>query len=242
MVPRKLLVTGASRGLGRALAIGLTTNETRMVLTARSVGQLNHTAQAVRKRGGEAIVVPADLGNPEDCNEIVKVCDSELAGVDVLINNAAVWEGKPLHEVGLGEIGRIVATNLTGPISLTRLVLDGMRQKQAGHIMVIGSTVGLYCAPRSVVYAATKFGIWGFCRSIRPYCRENNIKVTTVFPGSIASELDIEADEESVRAAHNGKRMPTKDLVNLISTILTMSDMSLVEEVAVPAMKDRYGD
>lgn len=239
---RRILITGSSRGLGRALAVGLANAHTEIGVVGRTEADLRQTKSLVQTRGSSVLLFQADFSEAEACHNLLALVSREWGVVDVLINNVGIWEGKPLSEVSTEEVVNIINVNLTTTILLTQGVLSSMIEKGTGHIVNIGSTVGQYCAARSVVYTATKFGIWGLARAIRPLCRKNGIKVTTLFPGSIASEMAICEDDLAVRQKYGGKRMPPGDLVHVVRTALDLSDMSLIEELVIPAQLDRYGD
>lgn len=239
---RRILITGSSRGLGRALAVGLAGADTEIGVVGRTEADLQQTKSLVQARGSGVLSFRADFSEVESCHRLLDLVYHKWGGVDVLINNVGIWEGKPLSEVSTEEVVNIINVNLTTAILLTQGVLSGMIGRRTGHIVNIGSTVGLYCAARSVVYAATKFGIWGLARAIRPLCRKSGIKVTTIFPGSIASEMEVCEEASAVRQKYDGKRMPSDDLVRVVRIALDLSAMSLIEELAIPAQLDRYGD
>lgn len=237
----RVLVTGASRGLGRELATSLGRPGVEMAIVARTATGLSETARRVRATGASALEIPADLADPADCERIFDRCVASIGGLDILIHNAAVWEGARFDTADPNDFPHVVGVNLIGPMLLTHRFAKGMIEQRRGHIIFIGSTAGVLCAGYSTAYTASKFGLWGFARTIRTQLRSYGIKVTTIFPGSIASDMSDD-DAESVYSRHGGTRMPTGDMIKVLHCVLNTSDMCLLEEIYMPAMMDRFGD
>jgi short-subunit dehydrogenase len=175
---RRALVTGASGGLGPAIARALHARGAHVVLSARRVAALEALAAELGER---AEVVPADLAAADDR---ARLC--ELAkGVDVLVPNAALPASGPLDSFTPEEIDRALDVNLRAPIQLARAAVPEMVARGRGAIVFVNSLSGKVAAPGQSLYAATKSGLRGFARSLREDLHSSGVTVATIFPGFI---------------------------------------------------------
>jgi uncharacterized protein len=173
---RRALVTGATGGLGRAIALGLRDRGARLVLTGRRADVLDRVSAEV---GAEAIV--ADLSTPEGVAALV-----EAAGdIDLLVANAGVPASGPVLEYTPEQLDRALAVNLRAPMLLARAFAEPMVARGSGHVVFISSLSGKAASPGSGVYSATKFGLRGFALGLREDLIGTGVGVSTVFPGFI---------------------------------------------------------
>jgi short-subunit dehydrogenase len=173
---RTALVTGASGGLGQAIARGLAARGARVVLTARRAEVLEPLAEEL---GGRAL--PCDLSDRDAVAGLV-----DAAGpVDVLVANAGVPASGVISSFTVAEIDRALEVNLRAPLVLARLLSDGMVARGGGHVVFVSSLGGKAATAGSSVYAATKFGLRGFAQGLREDLRPGGVGVSTVFPGFI---------------------------------------------------------
>jgi short-subunit dehydrogenase len=173
-----VLVTGATGGIGHAIARALAARGARLVLTGRRVGALDQLASEL---GARALV--RDLSSRED---VLKLGDEAVAaGVEVLIANAALPATGVLEELTQDEIDRMLEVNLRAPIALARALAPSMIQRGRGHMVFISSLSGKTASPASSLYSATKFGLRGFALGLREDLRTHGVGVSTVFPGFI---------------------------------------------------------
>ena len=184
----KVIVTGASRGIGRGIAEVLGRGGFEVGLTARSSEALEQVAEAVDGSGGRACTAAADLRDPQQISAAIASLIEQLGGVDALINNAGVVIRKPTLEIEPEEWRAMIETNLNGVFYATRAVLDAMIEQGRGHIVNVSSISGYYPLPGGSGYAASKYGVTGFSESLMQEVRDHGVKVTTVFPGSVDSE------------------------------------------------------
>jgi short-subunit dehydrogenase len=173
---RTALVTGASGGLGQAIARTLARRGADVVLTARRVEVLEPLAAEV---GGR--VVAADLSDRDAVPRLVE----EAGPVDVLVANAASPGSGRIESFSVEEIDRALDVNLRAPMILARLMCEGMAERGGGHIVFISSLSGKAGTVRASIYAATKFGLRGFAMGLREDLRPRGVGVSTVFPGFI---------------------------------------------------------
>jgi short-subunit dehydrogenase len=173
---RTALVTGASGGLGHAIARGLAARGAQLVLTARRVDVLESLAA---ETGGR--VLPCDLS---DRAAVERLAD-EAGPVDVLVANAGVSVAGRIEASSVADIDRVLDVNLRAPIVLARLLCEGMAERGGGHIVFMSSLNGKLGTPRTSLYAATKFALRGFAQSLREDLRPRGVGVSTIFPGFI---------------------------------------------------------
>lgn len=172
------LLTGASGGIGQAIARALHDRGARVLLSGRRAAVLEELRAEL---GGNAEVVEADLAGPEGVAPL-----AELAGdVDVLLANAGLPASGRLERFSPEEIDRALDVNLRAPIQLTRALVPGMVERGRGHVVFVSSLSGKVAAARSAVYSATKFGLRGFAGGLRDDLHGSGVGVTVVFPSFI---------------------------------------------------------
>lgn len=177
------LVTGASRGIGRAIALRLAESHD-LVLVARDTGKLAETAHACEEAGVMVQVVAVDVRDGV-------ATAAALTGlhVDVLVNNAGVAVMKPFLEMTAEEWNRQVEVNVNALYHVTRAVLPGMMQRGRGHVCIIGSTAGRNTFVGGTCYTGTKHFVMGFAESLMLEVRDAGVGVSVITPGSVATEL-----------------------------------------------------
>jgi short-subunit dehydrogenase len=173
-------VTGATGGIGGAIARALHARGARLVLTGRRERQL---AELRASLGEERVeLVPLDLAEPDGPARL-----AEAAGaLDVLVANAALPASGRVEDFTPDDIDRALNVNLRAPIQLTRAVLPGMLERGSGHIVLVSSLAGKVATLRSAVYSATKFGLRGFAAGLREDAQQSGIGVTVIFPGFVS--------------------------------------------------------
>jgi 3-oxoacyl-[acyl-carrier protein] reductase len=181
------LVTGASRGIGRAIAHRLAATH-RVLVAARDAAALDTVVAEIHAAGGEAESVVLDLG---DASNIAERMSGALAGrdVDVLVQNAGVGVMKPLLELTPEEWHRMMDVNVNALYHVTRAVLPGMISRGRGHIVIIGSIAGRSAFVGGAGYATTKHAVMGFAENLMLEVRDAGVKVSVVSPGSVATEF-----------------------------------------------------
>ncbi len=183
------LVTGASRGIGRALALGLAARGCRLTLVARDRPGLEAVGVEIESLGQRAVVRPADLADP---NEPARLARDLLAGGDapnILVNNAAVLVLAELVDMTDESIREQFQVNLVAPVALTRALLGEMRARGDGAIVNLLSSAGLGAGPFSSGYAASKWGLNGFTECLRFELRDSGIRVLSAYPPLVDTEM-----------------------------------------------------
>jgi short-subunit dehydrogenase len=174
---RTALVTGASGGIGQAIARRLSRDGADVVVTGRRRGELEDLASVL---GARAIV--ADLTDPADVERLV----DDAGPIDLLVANAGLSSDGAIESFGRDDLRDSIEVNLTVPIELTRALLPGMRARGSGHLVYISSVSGHVPTPFSSIYATTKFGLRGFAHSVRQELHGSGVGVSLVSPGFIS--------------------------------------------------------
>lgn len=186
---RVAVVTGASAGLGRELALQLAAQEARVVLAARNRFRLDEVARECRSRGGEAMVVPTDVGDKAACRHLIEQTVAEYGGVDLLINNAGYGLTADLLDIeDIGLLERLMQVNFNGSLYCTFYALPHI-VKSKGSIVGISSVAGYFSAPGSSAYNASKFAMRGFFDALRMELAATGASVTMIYPGYIVTEF-----------------------------------------------------
>ena len=194
---RLALITGASRGLGAALAEGLGAAGMRLLLAARSGDQLEAVAEGLRAKGVEVRVALCDVADLGALQALAEIGEGELGGVDLLVNNAGIESMGSYEQLELESIARMCDVNLRAPMWLTRAVLPGMLARGRGHVLNVASLAGLAATAYGEPYAATKHGVVGFTRSLRATARARGwpVSASALCPGYV-EEIGMYADME----------------------------------------------
>ncbi len=184
----KILLTGASRGIGAVLADALAARGADLLLVARSEPDLEEVRARVAKRGTRVLTLSVDLGDHRALERLVEVARRDLGEIDVLVNNAGIEQMGFYEDLTSAEIERSIALNLATPMLLTRLVLPDMLARDRGHILNVASIAGLGATAFGEAYGATKHGLVGFTRSLRASlkARGSAVSASVLCPGFVA--------------------------------------------------------
>ena len=204
------IVTGASQGLGRAIAEGLAGAGARVALVARSADKLAAVADAIRAAGGTAEVFPCDVTQGEAIQKVVEEVVEKLGRLDILVNNAGVTRDTLLPRMSDEEWDQVLDTNLRAPFLFMRAASRPMMQQRYGRIINVASVSGLIGNPGQANYSASKAGLVGLTRTVAKELAGRKITVNAVAPGFIASEMT--AALGPVLLDEVKKRVPAKRL------------------------------
>jgi short-subunit dehydrogenase len=184
------IITGASTGIGRALAVQLGRRfRGRVVLNARQEGLLNQTAEMVRQAGGTAIVVPGDVGDKELHKKLAETCLSEFGTIDLLVNNAGLARPGAIDKLTPEDWEFVFKVNFFGSLYAIYEVLPQFKKQGKGKIVNVASVAGKVSFPGSVCYAASKFAMTGMSEGMAAEFSQQNIDVITVCPGWVRTEF-----------------------------------------------------
>lgn len=187
---RVALVTGASRGLGKAIALALASAGARLALVARDVQQLHTAAEEARGAGAEAEIFTADVSRESDIERLAVEVKSRFGYVDILVNNAGINIRKPLVEFTADEWRQVLDTNLTGVFLMCRAFIPLMRGRGYGRILNLTSMMSHVALPGRTAYCASKAGVLGLTRALALELAPENITVVGISPGPVATEMN----------------------------------------------------
>ena len=186
---RTALVTGASRGIGRACAVLLARQGARVVLAARNEELLGEVAAEIAASGGEAHAMALDLADHEQVPGAVRQLPKEFAAVDILVNNAGITADNLLARMTLDQWQRVLDVNLTGVFVLTKALVRGMMRRRFGRVVSVSSVAGVIGNAGQANYAASKAGLIGFSKSLARELLSRGITVNVVAPGFIETDM-----------------------------------------------------
>jgi hypothetical protein len=193
----RILITGASKGIGRGIATFLAREGFAVGLLARSRDLLEDLRVAIVSKGGACAVTACDLRDPTATQAAISELVRLLGGVDGLINNAGVVVRKDVFTLTLEEWRTMIETNVSGVFHATRAVLPYLKAQGHGHIINVSSISGRLPLQGGSGYAASKYAVTGFSESLFLEVREHGIKVTTIFPGSVDTASHRGPDEDA---------------------------------------------
>ena len=217
------LVTGASRGIGRGIALALARAGADVALAARTVPDLEGVARKVEALGRRALVVPADVRDDRSVHVMVETTLETFGRVDVLVNNAGLGHFGPIEDLTLEQFDEMLGVNLRGPFLCTRAVVPAMKRQGSGAILNIASVAGLVANPNLAGYNATKFGLMGLSEACMLELRHAGIRVSTICPGSTATDFAGGRDPAD--------RLTVDDVAHAVLSVLTAGSHALISQV-----------
>ncbi len=183
------IVTGAGRGIGRAISIALAREAATVILAARSIDQLQQTARQVKEAGGKEFIAVTELTEEESIRNLVKVTGEKLGRLDILVNNAGVTHSAKLEDTKTEDWQRCMWVNARAPFILCREALPLLRESEAGYIVNIASVVGVKGYPLQSAYTSSKHALRGMTISLAEELRGSNIRVHLLCPGGVDTEM-----------------------------------------------------
>jgi NAD(P)-dependent dehydrogenase (short-subunit alcohol dehydrogenase family) len=218
------LVTGASRGIGRAIALQLAGLGAGLLLAARDEHALDAAQQQIASDGGSADILRCDLASSTALAELTANIDS-FGGCDILINAAGIGRiGAPLHEMPIADFDAVFATNVRAPFLLMRAVVPHMIARGGGHIVNISSLAGQGPLANGAAYAASKWALNGLSYSAAEELRAHNIRVSVIAPGSVDTKFGRGGKDRS-------KMLQAQDVANVAAMLVTQPPQSFISEV-----------
>jgi 3-oxoacyl-[acyl-carrier protein] reductase len=184
------LVTGAGRGIGRAIAVRLAAEGYQVGLTARSADQLAETAKLAEAEGATVTAVPGDVTNARDVSEAVRVVSAELGPIDILVNNAGyASQPMPFTDIDPDDWWRVVETNVRGPLLFTHAVLGGMVERNSGYIININSMQGSKVVGASLAYGVSKAALMRFTDALAAEVDGSGVVLVDLSPGLVRTGM-----------------------------------------------------
>jgi 3-oxoacyl-[acyl-carrier protein] reductase len=210
------LVTGGGTGIGRGIALALAGQGAKVVVCGRRKTPLDETVQTIRRAGGEALAVQADVSRAGDVDRLVKSALNSYATVDILVNNAGIGGGASIHTHDLEAWDEILAVNLRGPFLMARAVLPILRAQRRGHIVNISSESGLEYYQGDGAYGISKHALNALGEYIQRENQELGIRVDTICPGMVITEMSKDSP-----GLNHAKCLYPEDIADLVIWLVT---------------------
>lgn len=227
---KNALITGAGKGIGKAVAIALAAEGVNVALLARTKTDLEQVAKEIEPYGVKTVIVTADIADIESVNQAVNTVLGEFKTIDILINNAGIGKFGKFLDLTPEEFENIIKVNLFGIYYATRAVLPGMIEQQSGDILNISSTAGLKGAPITSAYSASKFAVMGLTESLMQEVRKHNIRVTALTPSTVATDMAINLN---LTDGNPEKVMQAEDIAELIVAQLKLNRRVFIKESGI---------
>jgi 3-oxoacyl-[acyl-carrier protein] reductase len=189
---KKAIITGGSRGLGKATALAFAKEGIDVAITGRNERKLQETVSEIKALGVNAMYAMFNVGNYEEVQKGIKDIIANFGSVDILVNNAGIAAFGSLNDMQVEQWSEIIQTNVMGMYFVTKEVLPYLIDKNEGDIFNVSSTAGLTGNANTSAYSASKFAVIGMSESLMKEVRKNNIRVCTLTPSTIASDMSIE--------------------------------------------------
>ncbi len=201
---KTVLLTGASSGIGAALARQLAGEGARLILVARRADRLDDLARELKGQGAEVTNIVADLTEPDACERVIAEARGATGPIDILINNAGVGQYGRFVEQDLGVLERMMTLNMTALVRLTRFVLPDMVSRQSGQVVNVASVAGHLPTPFMTVYGASKAFVLSFSLGLWAEVRKKGVGVTCICPGPVKTEFFDRGGFEARRSDFTG--------------------------------------
>ena len=223
------IVTGASRGIGRAISVALAREAATVVLAARSMTKLQETAELVKQAGGRAEIIITDLLREESIINLARSVGEKFGRLDILVNNAGITHSSKLEETKTEDWQRCLQVNATAPFTLCREALPLLRKSPTSYIINISSVVGVKGYPLQSAYTASKHAVRGMTMSLAEELNGTNVRVHLVCPGGVDTELipQVRPDLKSEDL------MRPEEIAELVMYLVTHKGKAIIDELHI---------
>ncbi|GGF81345.1 3-ketoacyl-ACP reductase [Wenyingzhuangia marina] len=227
---KNALITGAGKGIGKAIALALAAEGVNVALLARTEKDLLEVAKEVTAFGVRVVTAVADVSSLEEVNKSTGVVFNKFDHIDILINNAGIGKFGKFLELSVKDWEQIIQVNLMGTYYVTRAFLPQMIERNSGDIINISSTAGLRGAAVTSAYSASKFAVLGLTESLMQEVRKHNIRVTALTPSTVATDMAIDlkltdGNPESV--------MQPEDIAEVIVAQLKLNKRVFIKDAGI---------
>lgn len=232
---KTVLVTGASSGIGEAIARAAAERGAKVAISARTSSRLEDLASEIEKEAGGVKVLPADLRDRDQIREMIEGTVAEFGRLDVLVNNAGIGYWKAISDADIGRWQDEIEVNLLASMYATRFAVEFMLREQAGHIVFVSSLSGRFPGPEYPSYTTSKAGMNAFADSIMFDLKQQGIKVTLIEPGSV----DTPMQDEDTRG--KDRFLYPSDIADAVIYALTRPEHVLISNMALLRSGDTTG-
>lgn len=220
------IITGASSGIGAAIAKVLSGEGANVVLAARRIDKLKEVEQVISSQGnGKALAVRTDISNREDVENLVKKVEEAFGSIDVFVNNAGQMLSAAVQSGKVEEWESMIDVNIKGVLYGINAVLPSMLERSSGHIVNIASVSGLEVTKTSTVYSATKFAVRAISTGLEKELARTGVRVTNISPGMVDTRLS--------KSSSDRKKLEAEDIAKAVMYAVTQPDYVNVNEITV---------
>lgn len=229
------VVTGAGRGIGKAIALMLGRAGATVVASARSRDEIDATVATIREAGGDGAAITADVTKETEVDTLFRAVGERFGQLDILVNNAGIASSGLLAELDVAEFDAVMATNTRGTFLCCRQAMRMMMPRHSGTIINISSVVGFRGYADQSAYAAAKHGVMGITKSLAREAQEHGVRVCAVSPGGVDTPMirqtrpDLDASDV----------MAPEDIAQAVEYLLSLSSRAAVDEIYIRRWKSR---
>ncbi|WP_159023247.1 3-ketoacyl-ACP reductase [Formosa sp. L2A11] len=227
---QRALITGAGKGLGKAMALALAAEGVHVALLARTTKGIEAVAKEVKTFGVEAMTVTADVSSIDEVNAAAKTVLGEFGKIDILINNAGIAKFGSFMELEADEWEQIIKVNVMGMYYVTRAFLPQMIDNKFGDIINVSSTAGLNGNAMTSAYSTSKFAVLGLSESLMKEVRKHNIRVTAITPSTVATDMSVEL---KLTDGNPERVMQAEDFAELVVSQLKLNRRVFIKESSI---------
>jgi NAD(P)-dependent dehydrogenase (short-subunit alcohol dehydrogenase family) len=229
LTDKNVLVTGAGRGIGRAIALAFADAGCHVAALARTLDEIEATARLVRERGRRGIAVPCDVASPSELTRAHRQAVGALGPIDILVNNAGFLVIRPILETSPEDFEQTLAVNLRATFLLSQAVLPSMIERGGGTILNIASTSSKRWYVGQGAYCAAKHGVLGFTKVLAEEMRPHNIRVSAICPGGVDTRMVREERDDIVPE----EWMDPEDIGRLAVFLASLPPKAAIDEVVI---------
>lgn len=223
------LVTGAGRGIGRAISLALGAAGAYVVVVARTQPEIEAVAQEITVAGGQAIALPLDLRQESQVRVVFNEVRERLGRLDVLVNNAGLGRFGPLVNFAAADLEQLTAVNLHGTFWCCQQAMRLMIPQRRGYIINISSVVGFKGYPNQAAYTATKHAIMGLTKSLAVEAQAHGIRVSVISPGGVDTGMVGDARPDLDRSV----LLQPEDIAQTVMFLLSLSEQAAIDEIYI---------
>lgn len=232
---KNLIVSGASRGIGRAIALKFASEGWNVAFCSRSIKKLLELEKELEviHPAGQYLAYVCDVSNQKEVQGFAHAAQKFLGDIDVLVNNAGIFLPGSIHELSAETFDQLMRTNVMSAFTLTKELVGGMKKRKQGYIFNMSSIAGLMAYPNGGAYNVTKHALTGFSKTLRDELKTFGVRVSTIYPGATLTDSWAEAKLPEDRL------MKAEDIAKSIYDIYCLSDRTVVEDII---LRPQLGD
>lgn len=237
MKQKTAIITGASRGIGKAIAIQLAEAGMQVALLARNAEELDGLKIIIEAKGGKVLALPTDIADEQAIQNALEQTWNTWGRIDLLVNNAGIGTFKPIAETSLEDWNKVMDTNAKGTFLMTKAVIPYMKQQNSGHIITIASDVAKRTFAYGGIYCASKYAQDALMMAVRQEVHQWGVKVSTIYPGLTETYF---AGQQPNKEAPNLERLQPTDIAEAVCYIYNTPPQVVIDELYLHPFAQKY--